>query len=79
MMRRGEVWGRNILGNGWGNDFARSAPGGKGIEDNDLVILEGRLELDFAVRRVSKSSSYVRQREEEYCIPIDVVDTHSDG
>lgn len=31
-----------------GNDLARTAPGRVGIEDNDLVIGDGGLELRFA-------------------------------
>jgi hypothetical protein len=32
-----------------GNDFAGTAPGREGVEDDDLVILDGGLEFGFAV------------------------------
>jgi hypothetical protein len=31
------------------NDLARSAPGGEGIEDDDLVVFDGGLEFGLAV------------------------------
>ena len=40
---------RNLLYNLRSDDFAGSAPGREGIEDNDLVILEGGLEFSLAV------------------------------
>jgi hypothetical protein len=35
-----------------GNDLARTAPGCKGIENDDLVALKSGLELCFAVQHV---------------------------
>lgn len=31
------------------NDFAGSAPGREGVEDDDLVVFKSGLEFDFAV------------------------------
>jgi hypothetical protein len=44
---RGGRW--YVLDNLRGNDFAGTAPGRKGVEDDHLVILDGGLEFGFAV------------------------------
>jgi hypothetical protein len=38
-----------ILGDGRGNYFARTAPGCKGIKNDDLVVLESSVELSLTV------------------------------
>ena len=43
--RRGE----NVLDDLRGDDFAGTAPGREGVEDDDLVILDGGFELGLAV------------------------------
>ena len=42
---------RNLLYDLRSDNFAGSAPGREGIEDNDLVVLEGGLEFSLAVAR----------------------------
>ena len=39
----------NVLDDLRGNDFARAAPGRKGVENDDLVIFDGRLEFSVAI------------------------------
>jgi hypothetical protein len=45
----GEGKGGDVLYDLRGNDLARTAPGCKGIENDDLVFLKSGLELGFAV------------------------------
>ena len=40
---------RYVLGDLRGNDFAGTAPGREGVEDDDLVILDGGLKFGLAV------------------------------
>ena len=49
-MEGAEEKGRNVLDNLRSNDLAGSAPGRKGIEDDDLVVFEGGLEFGLAMR-----------------------------
>ena len=41
--------GENVLDDLRGDDFAGTAPGREGVEDDDLVILDGGLEFGLAV------------------------------
>jgi hypothetical protein len=75
-----------------GNDLARTAPGCKGIENDDLVVLKSGLELCFAVQHVRISPSTIEQLH-HHCglnafalahlgkenIPRKIVDTHIDS
>ena len=44
-----KVGGRYVLDDGRSDDLAGTTPGGKGIEDNDLVVLYCGVELGLAV------------------------------
>jgi hypothetical protein len=57
----GEGKGRDVLYDLRGNDLARTAPGCKGIENDDLVVLKSGLELCFAVQHVRISPSTIEQ------------------
>jgi hypothetical protein len=58
MLGKGEE--RDVLYDLWRDDLAGAAPGCKGIENDDLVVLESGLELCFAVQHVSISPSTAR-------------------
>jgi hypothetical protein len=47
----GGRWGRDVLYDLRRNDLAGTAPGCKGIENDDLVVLNGGLELCFAAHQ----------------------------
>jgi hypothetical protein len=74
-----ERGGGDILDDLRGDDFAGTAPGREGVEDDDFVILDGGLEFSLAVclsvivhRRESLAGCVVG-------IPCEIVDTHIDS
>jgi len=79
--------GRDVLYDLRGNDLARTAPGCKGIENDDLVVLKSGLELCFAVQHVRISPSTIEQCLNAFAsthlgtenIPRKIVDTHIDS
>jgi hypothetical protein len=59
----------------WGNDLARTAPSRKGVENDDLVILEGGVELLLAASHQLPWHNAMKEADS----PGEIVDNHVHG
>lgn len=81
-----EESGSDVLSNVRSNDLARTAPGRECVEDHDLVVLDGGLELGLAGELLASIPSpmppqsiiHLCHRREANLL-CDIVDTHSGG
>jgi hypothetical protein len=73
------------LGEDWSNDLARPAPDSEGVKDDDVMLLEGGVELGFAAgtRHVSNAlhsaNTTLYGAKPRGSLPGDVVDNHVCG